>query len=583
MIFSRTAIVDVPAHAFPSAVGEVYFTGCVVDSIDSNAFSALRYDRLAFANSTVKRIAGAALSERTLVSYLAIDSCVVELIHSGAIQAAVTHMEVDRSRLVDVAGSAINATIARFEIKNSVLGHLRAGAVQLRDWSNLVLDNNSFARMDGDAITAPVTTSDATFRCIGNTFGEVQYRAMYLRLSGGGSLAEIEHNHFRSTCRCGMKEDLRDFLGGEVPVDADDFFNTSSCVVDAVLARCVTQAQEGVFPMADFERAACADGGGALGQCVAAVIPEDVPPTETARDDGPLGGIFNDDADAQARERTLMFLVFGVGAVGAASVAAASCVTWIARRDPCGSLGSRLRQLRQHLIPPPSVGVVPAASISRLPVDEYERRHTDTAVTTLSDAEVDDDGLWAPSEDKSTQTMPEELTQELLQTLRAKLDDPQNYSEACVIIEHLYDLIKVEETNAAAGASNENLYDVITPRRRAGAPSVAVASVGTRAPSPGALRPAPGRPAPGRPAPGRPAPPVCDYAEPSDARVHLYSELPGESNGAGPEAGSGPPSSAQAPAAPGPGALRPTPSGRGLRDYGVVNHANRPLPSRPRL
>jgi hypothetical protein len=53
---------------------------------------------------------------------------------------------------------------------------------------------------------------------------------------------------------------------------------------------------------------------------------------------------------------------------------------------------------------------------------------------------------------KATQTLPEELTQELLQNLRFKLEDPNEYCLARDMIEHLYDLIKIEES------CNNNVY-----------------------------------------------------------------------------------------------------------------------------
>ncbi|XP_049961879.1 uncharacterized protein LOC126481959 [Schistocerca serialis cubense] len=151
-------------------------------------------------------------------------------------------------------------------------------------------------------------------------------------------------------------------------------------------------------------------------------------------------------------------------------------------------------------------------------------------------AGADDDALL-PAEDKWTQTLPEELTQELLQTLRDKLDDPDNYSEARDMIEHLYDLIKVEES----GAEERETGEVIRRSARG-----ATRSTGTRAPSPpvGAavrvcgeyLEPRDRSPdqhlyAELPPAAGAPAAAaLCEYAEPRDshrhAAHHVYCELP---------------------------------------------------------
>jgi len=61
-------------------------------------------------------------------------------------------------------------------------------------------------------------------------------------------------------------------------------------------------------------------------------------------------------------------------------------------------------------------------------------------------------------QDKGTQTVPEELTHEMLQNLRDKLDDPDDYAEARGIIEHLYDLIRVEETCCGGGVGGDGWY-----------------------------------------------------------------------------------------------------------------------------
>lgn len=79
---------------------------------------------------------------------------------------------------------------------------------------------------------------------------------------------------------------------------------------------------------------------------------------------------------------------------------------------------------------------------------------------------------------KATQTLPEELTQELLQNLRVKLEDPNEYCLARDMIEHLYDLIKIEENcnrnvnsadenhymSTSIGDKNDNIYDEIEVR-----------------------------------------------------------------------------------------------------------------------
>lgn len=70
----------------------------------------------------------------------------------------------------------------------------------------------------------------------------------------------------------------------------------------------------------------------------------------------------------------------------------------------------------------------------------------------ISDIPLDSHVHYDMYANKATQTLPEELTQELLQNLRVKLEDPNEYCLARDMIEHLYDLIKIEES------CNKNIY-----------------------------------------------------------------------------------------------------------------------------
>lgn len=134
---------------------------------------------------------------------------------------------------------------------------------------------------------------------------------------------------------------------------------------------------------------------------------------------------------------------------------------------------------------------VSAHSLSPMSVHEYAelRRQADGG-----------DGIGRPGhadgvrvfvyQDRGTQTVPEELTHEMLQTLRDKLDDPEDYAEARGMIEHLYDLIRVEESCCGGGVTwtSDGLDDAtstITTKavQADGRGRPDVRSVGTDAPS----------------------------------------------------------------------------------------------------
>lgn len=173
---------------------------------------------------------------------------------------------------------------------------------------------------------------------------------------------------------------------------------------------------------------------------------------------------------------------------------------------------------------------IDSASISRVSINDYNENHMLQETTLNEDNRTlrNEDFLeeLIDTADKATQTLPEELTKELLESLREKLDDPENYSEARETIEHLYDLIKVEEycnmnnNNPTRQRFNndrslENLYDVIQqPLIHQGRNRKNMVSVGTKVPSLEKLTQS------------SPYSKLCqEYFEPRDRTVHLYSEL----------------------------------------------------------
>lgn len=125
------------------------------------------------------------------------------------------------------------------------------------------------------------------------------------------------------------------------------------------------------------------------------------------------------------------------------------------------------------------------------------------------------------SEDNKQVEMPEELTPELLQTLRERLEDPQTHQEACEMIERLYDMFIVDEsyTNNNRQEEEAHLYEELgnlqnpPEAKQENAPINILRLMEERFNFP-MIDQDEERPAL-----------VGEYSEPSDAAVHLYSEV----------------------------------------------------------
>ncbi|CAH2036093.1 unnamed protein product, partial [Iphiclides podalirius] len=127
------------------------------------------------------------------------------------------------------------------------------------------------------------------------------------------------------------------------------------------------------------------------------------------------------------------------------------------------------------------------------------------------------------TDEKNTQTMPEELTKELLEDLKKQLTNPQNYGEARQMIEHLYDLINAEEklleNSQRRPNVEENIYELPYQQTvpRIGRNKKRMISVGTKIPSLEKLLPLSPY--------TRQTALAHEYFQPKDFAVHLYAEI----------------------------------------------------------
>lgn len=185
----------------------------------------------------------------------------------------------------------------------------------------------------------------------------------------------------------------------------------------------------------------------------------------------------------------------------------------ISSNSSCGSFCDRMFSCGV------SNGLDNARSISRLSVNEYSERHCLNEPTRVQDI-IQEPNLHEeiiPTEDKTTQTLPEELTKELLQNLKEKLENPENYVEARETIEHLYVLTKMDDN--VPEFNQENIYELPyqNTTTRIGRNKKEMKSVGTETTPVERLKP--------QSPYNRQTALVHEYFEPKDLAVHLYAEI----------------------------------------------------------
>ncbi|PSN38143.1 hypothetical protein C0J52_08236, partial [Blattella germanica] len=552
VLLQNVMMAELPESAFPSSAAEVRLVDVEVRTVKKNAFCANTIFSVIFQNTSLHRVEEEAFSERTFIQYMEMSGVRIHVLGSGAVKAGINNLTIQHSRMSEVLKNAMEITVAKVSLTNNIFERILPGGFILKSWNRVVIDNNKFHWLEEDAVQTPfesipgVTANEFSFA--GNEVERLSAGALKFAVDaiegGSGIKARLKDNRFTQVCHCKLLSWVEEMVMEEKDA-VDEIFNTSLCTVDQLLARCFNVPQ-GFVNMLNYTELMC--GAGDVIQC------EEINKGESA-----VGVVRNgslDDDDELDREKKVLGLIFVVVVSAMLIILVVTGILWLRRNGYCV-------QARIMLLPTTTScltmfatlfqgigagGLVTARSISRLSMHEYtelqqqqQQQKQRQGLLVITDDNVSEGEVeQVPCEDKWTQTLPEELTQELLQSLREKLDDPENYSEARDMIEHLYDLIKVEEScnnnNMPSTSRNieqyddddeENLYDVIQvpssppSRARQTKSKKTTCTVGTRAPSPDKLLPYSQVLRHRQPAV------LCEYVEPRDREQHLYTELPG--------------------------------------------------------
>jgi len=397
-------------------------------------------------------------------------------------------------------------TFTRVAVRGFVLHNLNMVLVQ----GNTFEEIEAEAFYESDAFNPETkSTTKTTLRVSDNSFLQSAAGGKWsplVRLQRAASETNITGNTFVGSCGCGPWRFVAVAGGGgdnstvadddDDDDDAAEFAELNYCRVNAVGAECanLTGAELDHLRIAEFTTAAGCDhdAGTAFNWCVRNQM--------AAAQAGGTGRFPPIDFLTPTAERGVITTVVLLVLCGFGAVCAVSAVTWLNARG-------YFIKLRSLLTPNGRNGsgsgagtacrTISAHSLSRMSVHEYTELQRLKLGGSVGGGCGSDVGAVRVIvyQDKGTQTVPEELTHEMLQNLRDKLDDPDDYAEARGIIEHLYDLIRVEETCCGEGvgggwysAGGEGLDDMTSTVTTKAVAAVDgqprdVKSVGTGAPS----------------------------------------------------------------------------------------------------
>lgn len=396
--------------------------------------------------------------------------------------------------------------------------------IEISSWNFLQMQNNSFDELPANAI---VSTAASSHNLI---FSNNEIETMHpksLSFIGDAANAHIEYenNYFGQNCHCNINHWLAQALNVK---DAKNFETHSYCTVNRFFAVCYN-APDLNMPVRKFLTKVCNK-------------PVEIECERLKTKSFEMGGGGEKNPrfphkykyELSERNKKVIGIVI-VSCLGCVAVVALfSFFKWwkrhtggwasikaifISFKTMCLSVCRRICACRRN------EGIDNARPIIELNVNEYSerRRLNETRANDAMHESNFQNSFTVLNEDRFTQTLPEELTKELLDQLNERLDNPENYLEAREMIEHLYEIIKRADeappTVLDTINHEENIYNV--PFQNTTRPIrsniTEMTSIGTSVPSLNKLTPL---------SPSyRRTLLSGHYYEPRDLAVHLYAEI----------------------------------------------------------
>ncbi|XP_050541439.1 uncharacterized protein LOC126905605 [Daktulosphaira vitifoliae] len=461
----------IPSSAFVTSISSMLIRNCSIGLISREAFPKTMFTNITLVHTTIGRIESHAFRESAIMDNLRMTRCRVQNLEKGAIMAAVTDIFFEQSEFGTIESGAVTVAI-NLTLDSNTFQHVKTNGFNLSNWHGIRIESNIFKILERNAFCEYSTSS-------GSASSATIVRNLYfsnnilhplssesvpwtpaIRLRTAANTIRVTSNRLTSKCDCSQRYMFVMVDGSSSVISEErEFAENNYCLVDATVYAC---SQNLTSNIADYAYAAEFRDAAGCGTDLAVAYERCVRETEalssvTEHPDGVSFRVFGTILGPKAERGVITTLVLLI-LCGFGTVCAVSAITWLNARG----FFIKLRSLLTSNGTGGGRGVgsldrtTSAHSLSPISVHEYaelqrNRIGNDFYVTAPPAVRV------VVYQDRGTQTVPEELTQEMLQTLRDKLDDPEDYAEARDMIEHLYDLIRVEET--CCGNSNSGGID----------------------------------------------------------------------------------------------------------------------------
>ncbi|XP_044762807.1 uncharacterized protein LOC123319856 isoform X2 [Coccinella septempunctata] len=483
--FNNVRISTIPSRTFFSPLAEISILNSEINEIHSDAFSATQITMIYMQNSTINTIKSEACPSISLIENFKISKCNISRLESRAVLCAISKLSILNSRIQTIETGAINTTSAIINLVGNEIVEFKSSALGFNSWWNKILvEQNMIKHLGADSIYIyGETTSQENpqFSFINNDIFNLDVNSLSFVANLDDISVVFEENYFNVKCNCFLDTWLSKLLKTNKTVD--NVMNSSFCTVDDLLARCY-ELKTGLINMMNFTELVCAPGNTI--NC------------EPYKGEEKIVNITNPvflDAPQADHSRLVLFLTV------AGLVIIAIVATFIFLLIVGGRWVKRNWYLRNMHYSP----------------NETSNDEENTIVTI--DQESEEPKL----------ELPEELTLEYLEYLKKRLDDPETHQETTEMIEKLYEMFVIEDNYENNNKQDEeaHLYEELANMQAQPADRKSTDNIQNGPLS--ILRMMEERfnlqfidTEEDR---SKSSPFLNDYSEPSDAAVHLYSEL----------------------------------------------------------
>lgn len=385
--------------------------------IQPNATSALRIVQLNIRGSRIGSIAADAFSEFTHLDSLEMRSTAVDEIAGRAFASAASSFTLENCRIRRMNQTALSMPAARVTLRSNEIDVLSTGALYLREWNELLIENNTVALVERHAFynigepkllpAASTTTAGRNVRFIirGNVFQQVQKGAFII--SAQVPQLKLENNYFQQDCDCQMagwagqltqitrriesiSTTTTSFAFVDHQVDVPDalwlgssLFNSSLCWLDRAATECLQFPEPQFLSMNNYTDEFCSTHLREIETSYCVATKRSAYTTNTVDFQGVDGGSGIRLVGFSSRQDLVMIIVLGVFC---AFVLLAVCLGLVVARFRSKSsqvrrghkvVSGEERVTCSPLIPAAAAekqlgsGVVSSGSISRLSVKDY--------------------------------------------------------------------------------------------------------------------------------------------------------------------------------------------------------------------